>query len=118
MKPKNGRDVGRFVLNFTFNRLKHNVRQIDTHHIEAIAWQVVHLGPHETAACTGFVLNDGVDGAAFLFEHHLLMSCRQIRFTAGWEGLPIHEVLLRTRRHGLRSCVLWHESCQTKAHCT
>ena len=118
MEPKDGRDVGRFVLNFTFNRLKHNVWQIDTHHIEAIAWQVVHLSPHEAAACTGFVLNDGVDGAAFLFEHHLLVPCRQIRLTAGWEGLPIHDVLFRTRRHGLRSCVVRHEGCQTKAHCT
>ena len=75
MKPKNRCDVGGFVLNFTFNGLKHNVRQIDTDHIEAIAWQVVHLGPHEASACASLVLNDGINGAAFLFEHHLLVSC-------------------------------------------
>ena len=76
MKPKHGGDVLRFVLHLAFDGLEDDVWQVDAHHIQAVAGQLVHLPPHQPTACAGFVLHDGVDSSAFFLEHDLLVACR------------------------------------------
>ena len=46
---------------------------------------------------------DGVDRRALLLQHQLLVARRQVRFAAGRERLPVHEIGCRARRR-LRQC--------------
>ena len=76
VEPKHRGDVSGFVLHLALDGLKHNVRQVDAHHVEAISWQVVHLRPHQGTTGTGLVLNNGFDGRAFFAQHCLLVAGR------------------------------------------
>ena len=97
VKPVDGRDVFRLVLHLTFERLEHDVRQIDADDVEAVAGQLIHLRPHEAAARAGLVLHDRLDLRTPLLEHRLLVPCRDIRFASRRESLPILDVLLGAR---------------------
>ena len=98
MEPEHRGDVGRLVLHLAFDRLEHDVRQVDAHHVQPVARQAVDLRPHQAAASPGLVLDDGVDRRAFLLEHHLLMARRQIGLAARWKSLPVQQVFFGTSR--------------------
>ena len=100
VEPEHRRDVLGLVLHLAFDRLEHDMRQVDADDVEAVARERVHLRPHETAARARLVLDDGLDRRAVLLQHHLLVARREVRFAAGREGLPVEDVLVRAGLRG------------------
>src|SRR5438552_2306701 len=125
MEPEDGRDVVRLVLHLPLDGLKHDVREVDTDDVEAIAGELIHLAPHEATSCARFVLNDGIDRRAPLLQHDLLVTRGYIRLTAGRERLPIHDVPVGAglRKNGRRGdnaqqcCQFLHESTRPRDIC-
>ncbi len=97
VKPIDRRDVLGLVLHLAFERLQHDVRQVDADDGVAVRRQAVHLRPHEAAARTGFVLDDGLDARTFLFQHELLVARGNVGFAARGERLIVVEIFVEAR---------------------
>ena len=78
MKPVRRHDVFGLVLHLAFERLQHDVRQVDADDVIAVGGQAVQLRPHQSAARAGLVLNDGFDARTFFLEHELLVARGQV----------------------------------------
>src|SRR6266404_209538 len=113
MEPEDGCDVLCLVLHLPFDGLKHDVREVDTDDVEAIAGELIHLRPHEAASCARLVLNDGVDRRTVLLQHNLLVTSGYIRLASSRKRLPIQDIPVRA---GLRKNCGRHDHAQQCYH--
>ena len=102
VEPVDRRDVVGLVLHLAFERLQHDVRQVDADHVEAVAGKLVDLRPHEPAARARLVLHDRIDARDISSSAPPAGGAPRCRIRRRRESLPVEQVLFRA---GLRQSV-------------